>query len=179
MRTMGLAAALVLSAFAAAPAAGQTGAAAPPSSSLKPPADAPPPHPNPPGPYKVVIEAPATLSTHTVYRPADLALFKGAKRLPIVAWGNGACSNAGLLFSNFLTQVASHGYLVIASGPKDAPLPTFARPRAAGEPVPSGTAPVGQTREQDLLQAIDWAAAENARPGSPWKDGTASNTARC
>ena len=67
-----------------------------------------------------------TLMSHTVYRPADLSPFTGARRLPIIAWGNGACSNAGLLFQTFLTQIASHGFVAIASGPKDAPLPAFA-----------------------------------------------------
>src|SRR5262245_51131383 len=94
-----------------------------PSASLVPPPDAPPPHPAAPGPYAVsIISAP----THTVYRPADLSPFTNGRRLPIIAWGNGACSNAGLLFETFLTQIASYGFMVIASGPKDAPLPAFA-----------------------------------------------------
>ena len=37
-------------------------------------------------------------------------------RLPIVAWGNGACLGRGLWFQNALTEWASHGYLVIANG---------------------------------------------------------------
>jgi hypothetical protein len=155
-----LAVAIIAAAGAAQPA--------PASTSLRPPADAPPPHPNRPGPYKVLIESPPNLGTHTVYRPADLGPFTRRGRLPIVAWGNGACSNAGLLFSTFLTQVASHGYLVLASGPKDAPLPAFARRRSAGEPQPTGAAPAGQTHETDLLRAIDWATTENARPDSPY-----------
>ena len=64
------------------------------------------------------------------------APFTGGKRLPIVAWGNGACSNAGLLFQTFLSNVASHGYVVIVSGPKDAPLPAFASQRPANAPPP-------------------------------------------
>ena len=110
-----------------------------PSTSLAPPANAPPPHPVKPGPLKVAIEAPPSLMTHTVYRP------EGGAKLPIVAWGNGACSNAGLLFSTFLTQVASHGYLVIASGPKDGPLPAFARQRPGQAATPAGTVPAGRT----------------------------------
>jgi len=97
-----------------------------PSASLAPPPDAPPPHPVAPGPYAVSVIAEPTLMTHTVYRPADLSPFVGTRRLPIIAWGNGACSNAGLLFQTFLTQIASHGFVAIASGPKDAPLPAFA-----------------------------------------------------
>lgn len=144
-----------------------------PSTSLRPPPDAPPVHPVAAGPHAVSVIAEPTLMTHTVYRPADLTLFGGSDRLPIVAWGNGACSNAGLLFSRFLTQIASHGFLVIASGPKDAPLPAFASQlpdQASLTPNPAAGIEAGQTTEKDMLTAIDWAIAENARPGSPYYD---------
>lgn len=153
-----IAAALALAAAGPAlaqPPAGTTSLAAPPN--------APPPHPVKPGPHAVTIEAPPGLMSHTVYRPAEA---KGGK-LPIVAWGNGACSNAGLLFSTFLSQVASHGYLVIASGPKDAPLPAFARQRPGQAAQSTGAVPAAQTKDEDLLKAVDWAIAENARRDSP------------
>jgi dienelactone hydrolase len=137
------------------------------------PADAPSPKPQPPGPYAVSTLAEPSLMSHTVYRPADLSSFTGARRLPIVAWGNGACSNAGLLFQTFLKQVASHGFVVIASGPKDAPLPGFAQQRpgqVTDTPDPNSGIKAGQTRDADLIAAIDWAIAENARAGSPYKD---------
>lgn len=142
-----------------------------PSTSLRPPPDAPPPHPVDPGPYAVSVIAEPTLMTHTVYRPTDLSPFTADDRLPIVAWGNGACSNAGLLFSRFLTQIASHGFLVIASGPKDAPLPSFASQipeQASVAPDPAAGIEAGRTTDQDLLDAIDWAIAENGRQGSPY-----------
>lgn len=110
--------------------------------------------------------------SHTVYRPADLSGFTGDKRLPIVAWGNGACSNAGLLFGTFLKQVASHGFVVIASGPKDAPLPAFATQRPGQvdlQPAANSGIAAGQTKDADLLAAIDWAIKENARAGSPYQ----------
>ena len=109
--------------------------------------------------------------THTVYRPADLSPFTAAKRLPIIAWGNGACSNAGLLFQTFLTQIASHGFVAIASGPKDAPLPAFASQvpgQATSTPNPAAGIAAGSTKDQDLIKAIDWAIAENSRSGSPY-----------
>jgi hypothetical protein len=143
----------------------------PGTASLVPPADAPPIWPAAAGPYPVTIEANPSLVTHTIYRPADLAPFTGARRLPIIAWGNGACSNAGLLFQTFLTGIASHGFVVIVSGPKDAPLPSFATPRAAGAaptpPAPGGPPPP-MTKDADLITALDWATKENARAGSPY-----------
>lgn len=156
------------SAPAAAPPAATPPAAAGATTSLAAPADAPPPKPQPPGPYAVTVLAEPALMTHTVYRPADLAALKGEK-LPIVAWGNGACSNAGLLFQVYLRQVASHGYLVIASGPKDAPMPAFRSGAGDGleEPDPGSGIQSAQTKDEDLLKAVDWAIMENARTDSP------------
>lgn len=163
---------------AAAPAATVTvasaaSAAAParPSASLAVPADAPPPKPQPPGPYRVDVISEASLASHTVYRPSDLSAFGASKKLPIIAWGNGACSNAGLLFQTFLVQVASHGYVAIASGPKDAPLPAFAQQRpgqVTTAPNPNSGIKSAQTKDADMKTAIDWAIAENARQGSPY-----------
>ena len=56
-----------------------------PSASLAPPPDAPPPKPQAPGPYQISVIADPALMSHTIYRPADLTPFTGAKRLPIVA----------------------------------------------------------------------------------------------
>src|SRR5262245_46463494 len=163
--------AAVLSGFLVTPAFVSTQTQPAPSASLVPPSDAPPPHPVAPGPYAVSVVSESTLATHTVYRPADLSPFTGAKRLPIVAWGNGACSNAGLLFETFLSQIASHGFLAIASGPKDAPLPAFASQvpgQARTTPNPAAGIAAGRTTDQDLIKAIDWAIAENGRRDSPY-----------
>ena len=40
----------------------------------------------------------------------------GTTKLPVVVWGNGGCGGDGASNAQFLGQVASHGYLVIASG---------------------------------------------------------------
>jgi hypothetical protein len=175
IRKSALFAAIALIAFTGA-AGAQTPAPVTPSTSLAPPPDAPPPHPTAPGPYAVAIESDPALATHTIYRPADLAPFTGANRLPIIAWGNGACSNAGLLFETFLTEIASHGYVIIVSGPKDAPLPAFARGGAARPPAPPapGAAPPApgplppMTKDQDMQTALNWAVAEADRQGSAY-----------
>jgi hypothetical protein len=122
--------------------------------------------PVPLGPYAdVTIESAAGLPTHTVYRPTKLAAFPGQDTLPIVVWGNGACRLDGLMYKGFLTKIASHGFLVVVAGPKDAPPP----PPPAVVP-PGGTPPpvVGLGgKAEHLIQAIDWAFTENRREGSP------------
>src|SRR5687768_8749988 len=67
----------------------------------------------PSGQYGVVIEHDSTLETHTIYRPAKL----GAIKHPVMAWANGACKKSGLLFAEFLAEIASHGIVIIADGP--------------------------------------------------------------
>ena len=70
------------------------------------------------GPYPATREEPASLPTHTVYRPADLA---NTPKLPVVLWANGGCRNTSVEFTRFLGELASHGYLVIAVGRSNIP----------------------------------------------------------
>jgi dienelactone hydrolase len=100
----------------------------------------------------VTVESYPTLATHTAYHPTALDGFGPSKRLPIVSWGNGACARNGSAFATFLTQIASHGYLAIAIGPKDA----GGRGQAA-----AGVAPAPTIDDQLLIDAIDWAVKEN------------------
>jgi hypothetical protein len=138
------------------------------ATSLIPPSDAPPVKPTAPGPYAVTIEANPSLLTHTLIRPTDLKPFTGGKRLPIIAWGNGACSNAGMLFSNFLSQVASHGYFIVISGPKDAPIPAFAQPIPGVVQSKAGDKPQPMTTDADMQTGLDWALKQNADKASPY-----------
>ena len=109
-------------------------------------APAPPARTTAPGPHAVTAESYPTLATHTAYHPANLEAFGPANRLPIVSWGNGACARNGSAFAGFLTQIASHGYLAIAIGPKN---------------PPPGPAPAPTIDDQLLLDAIDWAVRQN------------------
>ena len=116
------------------------------------------------GPFKAIIEQDPGLPDHTIYRPADLRAL-GSRKLPIVAWGNGACADNGTAFRWFLSEIASYGFLVIANGPigRD-PFEFRLRgplPRLAPDKLPP---PATHTRE--LLDAINWAVAQNARPES-------------
>lgn len=116
------------------------------------------------GPYPAIMETDKGLPTHTVYRPAALNAFGSSRRLPIVSWGNGGCANAGDSARKFLTEIASHGLLVIAVGPI-----VGARPEPSSAPPPNAPprfAPA--TRAGQLTQAIDWAVAESTRSGSQY-----------
>lgn len=110
----------------------------------------------PSGPHPVLIEHDPGLATHTIYRPRNLA----NTRHPVLVWGEGGCAKNGLMFTEFLSEIASHGFVIIADGPPGGPAP------AAGDPprprVPGGMAPDGT----DLIKAVDWLEAEANRAGS-------------
>ena len=65
-------------------------------------------------------------------------------KMPVVVWGNGACSADGLSHVNFNLEIASWGVIVIAQG----------------EPRQSGS-----TNSNQMKQAIDWAVS-NAGKGT-------------
>jgi hypothetical protein len=118
------------------------------------------------GRFPAVFEQDPGLTSHTVYRPQDLS--KVDEKLPIIAWGNGACANNGLAHRNFLLEIASHGYVVIAIGPPGAPAAGQSRQTAAAGAA--GQPPVAPaTKSVQLLDAINWALSENSRNGSPYK----------
>ena len=118
------------------------------------------------GRFPSLFEQDSGIPTHTVYRPQDLSKVKD--KLPIIAWGNGACANNGLAHRNFLLEIASHGYVAIAIGPPADPAATQSR-QATGAGGP-GQASVGPaTKSVQMLDAINWALAENGREGSPYK----------
>lgn len=69
---------------------------------------------NPPsGPDQVVIEQDQSLATHTIYRPASLT----ASKYPLLVWGEGGCAKNGLTFPEYLSEIASYGFVIVADGP--------------------------------------------------------------
>jgi dienelactone hydrolase len=147
------------------------------SAAQNPGALAPPRPSHGSGPYKAVMEMDAGLPDHTVYRPEDLSALNGAN-LPIVVWGNGACVDVGNAFQNFLTDISSYGYLVIALGPivqRNATRPPQARPPAPSAPTlgpdttqPPRNIPPAATHPSQMIDAMNWAIAENERAGSKY-----------
>lgn len=119
------------------------------------------------GQWPAIAEARADAPGFTIYRPRALP----RAPLPLVLWGNGGCRDNGLSASHFLREVASHGYVVVANGsprresPADQQAATA--PEAANRPMaPPPTGP-DETSVAQLLAAIDWAQAANARRGDP------------
>lgn len=98
---------------------------------------------------------------HTVYRPRDLKAL-GAHKLPILLWGNGGCADDGASARLFLSEIASHGYLVVAAGTiKSGPGVPF-RYEAPVAPPPGKVIPPVKTTYQDVAAGLDQAIAANA-----------------
>lgn len=108
------------------------------------------------GPCKAVMARDGSLPTHTIFRPRDMsAVGKTQDRLPIVAWGNGACANSPWEHVNFLSEIASHGFLVIAIGP----MPTEGK---------RGGGAGGPTKASLMTDAINWAIAQHTNAASQY-----------
>jgi hypothetical protein len=97
------------------------------------------------GPYTAIMVTESNLSTHTVFRPKDLGVFGRKNKLPIIAWGNGGCANSPWEHVNFLSEISSYGFLVIAIGP----MPD------------EGQRGGGRSMSSQLIDAINWAIAQN------------------
>jgi len=86
------------------------------------------------GPYKSSFGAVPGLRKHTMYMPKSVP---ANVTLPVIVWGNGACSGNGAWFSKFLNEIASHGFFIVANGD------------------PNGSLAAG-SKGTDLPDAIDW-----------------------
>ena len=105
------------------------------------------------GAYKAVMTEDLSLPEHTILAPQDLSSFGTKKKLPVLVWGNGACANSPWEHVNFLNEIASHGYIVLATGI----IPMDDQPYQG---------PMSRTDQQ--IESIDWIIAQNADSASPY-----------
>ncbi|MBQ5538853.1 MAG: alpha/beta hydrolase [Bacteroidales bacterium] len=103
------------------------------------------------GDFKAVMFEDSTLTAHTVFCPKDLSKFSKENPLPVLVWGNGACNNSPHEHINFLNEIASHGYLVVATGymPHDTVIYKGA---------------ISKSSQQ--IESVDWAIAQNSDKNS-------------
>ena len=105
------------------------------------------------GEYKAIMKEVPGLKEHTVFCPQDLSKFDAKNPLPVLVWGNGACANSPFEHMNFLNEIASHGYLVLATGIIPMEDEWYKGP---------------MSRSEQQIESIDWAIAQNADPESPF-----------
>lgn len=100
------------------------------------------------GPHPAVATEAWTLPGMTIFRPRELSPFGTDKKLPVIVWGNGACANTTWEHKNFLNEIASHGYVIVAIGLLD-------------EIHERGEESRRKTEASQLLTGLDWILAEN------------------
>jgi hypothetical protein len=84
----------------------------------------------------------------TVVYPTSLDVFPSGDTLPVLVWANGGCALDSTYYGDFLSTIASHGFLVIATAME------------GGRNNESATL-------DDLRAALDWIETENTRADSP------------
>ena len=106
------------------------------------------------GIYKVIMkEEPSLSREHTLFIPQDLSKFDQKHPLPVLVWGNGACANSPWEHMNFLNEIASHGYIVLATGEIPMVDEWYKGP---------------MSRAEQQIESLDWIFAQNADPASPY-----------
>lgn len=100
------------------------------------------------GRFKAEAVSEYTLPGFVVYKPMDMiAACQHQGPLPLVIFANGGCNDTSLPFERMLTDLASHGYLVIALGEMQETIDDRELHKSPNE---------------DMLRAIDWATLQNA-----------------
>lgn len=113
------------------------------------------------GPFKAIMTQDASLSTHTIIRPEDMSKFGKGNLIPVLLWGNGGCAKSCSGHVNFLSEVASQGFFIVAIGP----MPAAGAAPQAGQtgggmpqmgggmpPMGGGMPPMGGPRPQGAPQ---------------------------
>ena len=69
------------------------------------------------GMFKAIAVKETSMPDFVIYRPKDLLHAHARKgALPVLLFGNGGCADTSIGYEHMLTEVASHGYVVVAIG---------------------------------------------------------------
>lgn len=97
------------------------------------------------GDYQAIAAKEKSLPDFVVYRPENIkkAVRKEGK-LPVLVWANGGCMNSSIHQERLLSEIASHGYIIVAIGT----LQMTVEEREHQH-----------TPDDELLKALDWISA--------------------
>lgn len=106
------------------------------------------------GIFKAVAVKEKGLPDFVIYRPKDF-LHTHARQgaLPILMFGNGGCADTSVGYERMLTEIASHGYVVVAIG--ELQDKRFDRPE-------------GHTASSELKRGLDWIVKQSQTKGSDY-----------
>lgn len=108
------------------------------------------------GPYEAIAVSEKSLPDFVVYRPKDIkTAVEGEGKLPVMVFGNGACANTSITHEKLLSEIASHGYIVIAIGAL----------KMANDPH------FESTEAKLLIDALDWISQQAGNSKSDYYQG--------
>ena len=113
------------------------------------------------GKYPALKETIDSLPNHVIYRPADLTKL-GHEKLGVLAWGNGGCAADGAGGRFHLSEIASHGYLAIASGTIQSGPGAPPKPAGDTQPGPPALGANGMPCSVRPTSTVRWTAPENS-----------------
>ncbi len=107
------------------------------------------------GRYKAVAVREKSLTDFVVYHPVNMgaAVNREKGKLPVLVFANGGCMDTSIDYENMLTDIASHGYVVVAIGE----LQMFEQ-HDKDQHTPSSM----------VKKALDWISEQASTPGSPY-----------
>lgn len=119
------------------------------------------------GPFKAEVVQDKGLMNYTIVRPADMeAAYKANGELPVILFGNGGCSRNPWGFLSFLTEISSHGYVVVSDAIwiSEAPKPEASKPMSREEMLEMFKTVEAQNRQNalNMFDALNWLEAEKA-----------------
>lgn len=106
------------------------------------------------GMFKSVAVKESGLPDFVIYRPKDF-LHTHAREgaLPILIFGNGGCSDTSIGYERMLTEIASHGYVVVAIGEMQ---------------ERRGDRKEGHTPSSEIKRGLDWIVEQSQTKGSDY-----------
>jgi dienelactone hydrolase len=106
------------------------------------------------GDYKAIAVTEKSLPDFVVYRPENInKAVKKEGKLPVIVWANGGCMNSSIHHERLLSEVASHGYIVVAIGKLQ---------MTVEERVHE------HTTDTELLKGINWISEQAKTKGSDY-----------
>lgn len=106
------------------------------------------------GQFKAIAVKEQGMEDFVIYRPKDM-LYAHARcgALPVLLFGNGGCSDTSIGYERMLSEVASHGYIVVAIGEM--------RDRLNERPI-------GKTESLELMHGLDLIMQKNCTKGTEY-----------
>lgn len=106
------------------------------------------------GPFKAIAATEKSIPDFVVYRPENIEKAVNEEgKLPILVWANGGCMNSSIHHEKLLTEVASHGYIIVAIGTLQ---------MTVEERIHE------HTPDDELLKALNWISDQAKTKGSDY-----------